>query len=151
MKTTFNVFFYIKRDANQPSTTLMPIMCRVTVNGEYVTFSTKLRISESQWDAKAHKGSGMSLPIRQLNQRLSDIETGLNNTYYELLRQDNFVTAEKVKNKFLGINQKHHTLLTLFQKHNEDIRKLINISVSKTTYQKYERTKKHLASFIKNK
>lgn len=114
MKTTFNVFFYIKRDANQPSTMPMLIRCRATVNGEYITFSTKFRIPESQWNTKAHKGSRTSLPIRQLNQRLSDIEAGLNNTYYELLRQDNFVTAEKVKNKFLGVNQKHPTLLTLF-------------------------------------
>ena len=35
-------------------------------------------------------------------------------------------------------------LLELFEKHNKDVEKLIGISKSKATYQKYEVTRKHI-------
>ena len=58
------------------------------------------------------------------------------------------MTAEKVKNEFLGISEHHETLLDLFQKHNEDVLKLVGISKSTGTYQKYERTRWHLENFL---
>jgi len=42
-------------------------------------------------------------------------------------------------------------LLELFKRHNEDVLKLIGISKSQATYQKYEVTRKHLETFIKSK
>lgn len=151
MKTTFSVLFYAKRVLNRHNDGSIPIMCRITVNNSIAQFSTKLRIQESQWNPKANKGIGSSLAIRQFNQQLDDIKAGLNEIYHDLLRQNNYVTAEKIKNEFLGIGPKHTTLLQLFEKHNEDVKKLVNISISKATYQKYERTKRHLASFMQNK
>ncbi len=61
------------------------------------------------------------------------------------------VTAEKMKNSFLGITEKHDTILELFQKHNEDVKSLIGISKSAATYQKYEVTRKHITNFISSK
>ena len=73
------------------------------------------------------------------------------NSYKELLIGEVDVTAEKIKNLFLGITAKEYTVLTLFQRHNDDVRKLVGISKSKTTWQKYERTKNHLTEFLKVK
>ncbi|KAA6308329.1 hypothetical protein EZS27_039990, partial [termite gut metagenome] len=42
-------------------------------------------------------------------------------------------------------------LLELFQRHNEDVKKLIGIDKSKATYQKYEVTRTRLTDFIKEK
>ena len=36
-------------------------------------------------------------------------------------RRDNYVTAEKVKNEVLGHSESHETILSLFQKHNDDV------------------------------
>ncbi len=43
------------------------------------------------------------------------------------------------------------TLLQLFRKHNDDVAQLIGKSLTQATYQKYERTRKHIESFIKHK
>lgn len=51
----------------------------------------------------------------------------------------------------MGISEHHETLLDLFQKHNKDVLKLIGISKSAATYQKYEVTRKHLQKFIQFK
>lgn len=82
---------------------------------------------------------------------LSDINASLNTIYHEMQRRDNYVTAEKVKNEFLGHSEKHETILTLFQKHNEDVKQLVGISKTIATYRKYEVTRRHLAEFIQSK
>ena len=48
-------------------------------------------------------------------------------------------------------HRRHSTVLALFQKHNDDVKKLIGISKSVSTWQKYERTKNHLEDFLKSK
>ena len=63
-------------------------------------------------------------------------------------RRDNYVTAEKVKNEFLGHSESHETILSLFQKHNDDVKQLVGISKTIATYRKYEVTRRHLAEFI---
>ncbi|MFV0482816.1 MAG: phage integrase SAM-like domain-containing protein [Bacteroidales bacterium] len=65
--------------------------------------------------------------------------------------KDAHVTSEKVKNEFLGISTNNETLISLFDRHNEDVKKLVGISKSKATYQKYTVTRKHVANFIKSK
>ena len=62
-------------------------------------------------------------------------------------RRDNYVTAEKVKNEFLGHSESHETILSLFQKHNDDVKQLVGISKTIATYRKYEVTRRHLAEF----
>lgn len=68
-----------------------------------------------------------------------------------MLLSDSNVTAEKVKNRFLGVATISHNLLEHFQRHNDDVKRLIGISKSKATFQKYEVTRKHLTNFIKEK
>ena len=79
---------------------------------------------------------------------LDDINASLNTIYHEMQRRDNYVTAEKVKNEFLGHSESHETILSLFQKHNDDVKQLVGISKTIATYRKYEVTRRHLAEFI---
>ena len=93
----------------------------------------------------------MSRESKQTNTLLDDIKASIHRIYHEMQRRDSVVTAEKVKNEFLGITEHHDTLLDLFRKHNDDVQKLIGISKSAATYQKYEVTRKHLQTFIESK
>jgi uncharacterized protein YjiS (DUF1127 family) len=126
----------------------MPIVSRVTVDGVIAQFNTKLDIQPINWSVKMGKVIGQASDSKQYNAQLEQIKTSLHAIYHELQRKDNYVTAEKVKNEFLGISEHHETLLDLFQKHNEDVLKLVGISKSTTTYQKYERTRRHLEKFL---
>jgi hypothetical protein len=47
--------------------------------------------------------------------------------YRELQERDSYVTAEKIKNIFLGIEQKRQTLLELFDYHNKERKLQISI------------------------
>lgn len=148
MKSTFKVLFYLKKGSEKRNGEVA-IMARVTVDGKLCQFSTKQSIHPNNWSVKAGKATGKS--CAQLNKLLEDIKASLHLIYYEQQRRDNYVTAEKVKNEFLGLTENHETLLNLFEKHNNDVKQLIGISKSASTYQKYEVTRKHLKNFIQYK
>ena len=150
MKSTFKVLFYLKRNAIRKDGK-MPIITRITVDGIIGQFNTKLEIQPSYWSVKTGKVIGHPSDSKQHNAQLEEIKASLHSIYHELQRKDNYVTAEKVKNEFLGISENHETLLSLFQKHNEDVKKLIGISKSAGTYQKYEVTRRHLQKFMQIK
>ena len=150
MKSTFRILFYLKRDKQKLDGTA-PIWCRITVDGQVTRFNTKSNIHPDCWDAKAAKATGKTREVMRINALLDSIKAAIYRVYYDLQERENNVNAERVKNIFLGIEVKQQYLLELFKRHNEDVDKLIGISKSKATYQKYEVTRKHLAKFVKEK
>ena len=150
MKSTFNICFYAKKD-KQKANGAYPIFARITVDGVASRFNTKLDVLPSIWDGKMGKATGRTAEASRINRMLDDINASLNTIYHEMQRRDNYVTAEKVKNEFLGHSESHETILTLFQKHNDDVKQLVGISKTIATYRKYEVTRRHLAEFIQSK
>lgn len=149
MKSTFRVLFYVKKD-KQKANGNYPIMCRITIDGEASRFNTKLDVKPDNWDGKSGRAMGRSTETSRLNSMLDEVKSSLHQIYHELQRREQ-VTAEKMKNEFLGHTENHETLLNLFAKHNEDVKTLVGKSKSAATYQKYEVTRKHLAKFIQSK
>lgn len=148
MKSTFKVLFYLKKGSEKKNGEVM-IMARITIDGKLCQFSTKQSILPDSWNIAAGKAKGKD--AGKINALLDDIKASLNNIYHEQQRRDNYVTAEKVKNEFLGHSEKHETILTLFKKHNDDVKQLVGISKTIATYRKYEVTRRHLAEFIQSK
>ena len=144
MKSTFRVLFYLKRDKQKIDGTV-PIWCRITVDGQASRFNTKSCISPNGWDTNAAKALGKTKEAMEINALLDGIKASIHKVYHELQTRENAVSAERIKNIFLGIEVKHQTLLELFKRHNDDVKKLVGITKSKATYQKYEVTRKHLA------
>jgi len=129
----------------------MPVMGRITVNGQAVQFGAKVEISPKLWDTKTGKAVGKTQEVIELNGILESIKATMTKIYRELQEKETTVNAERIKNIFFGIEIQQQMLLELFQRHNEDVEKLIGISKSKATHQKYEVTRKHLTNFIKEK
>ncbi len=150
MKSTFSILFYLKRNG-QKGNGNMPVMGRITVNGQAVQFSAKVEIKPDYWNVKAGKAIGKTSGVQEVNAILESTKTTMTKIYRDLQERETNVTPERIKNVFFGIEIRHHMLLELFKHHNEDVFKLIGISKSKATYQKYEVTRKHLTNFIKEK
>lgn len=150
IKSTFKVLFYLRRDTVRKNG-LMPVIARITIDGKLAQFSTKVELNPDLWSVTLGRASGFGRESQQANALLDDIKASLHRIYHEMQRRDSVVTAEKVKNEFLGITEHHDNLLDLFRKHNEDVQKLVGISKSTATYQKYEVTRKHMQAFIESK
>lgn len=150
MRSTFKVFFYLKKAALKSDGTAS-IMARVTIDGDFVAFSTKLFALPDIWDAKNQCLMGRSSDVKDINAKLADIAARLNHLYRTLQERDLYVTAENVKNHFLGITLRQRTLLTLFDKHLEDVEKMVGISVTPATLQKYRIAHRHVSNFLMSK
>jgi site-specific recombinase XerD len=150
MKSTFKVLFYLKRNAQRKGGN-MPIVARITVDGKIAQFNTKLEINPNNWSTQMGKANGRSAEIQKINSLLDEIKASVHRIYHEQQRRDANVTAEKVKNEFLGLSENNETLLELFTRHNDDIKKLVGISKAKATFQKYDVTRKHIADFIRKR
>jgi hypothetical protein len=73
---------------------------------------------------KGGRATGKSVMARNVNMELDKIKARIDKYYKEIVDRDNFVTAEKVKNAFLGLEYRQHTLMTMFAQWNEEYKKM---------------------------
>lgn len=149
-KSNLNIRFYLRTNhVNRDGT--CAIMVRISVNGERTAFSTKLSADPNKWDADTNHVDGKSKADKELNRTLDDMRASIRNHYYELERYDALVTAEKVRNSFLGITVRTESLMQLFKEYVDECRSLLGISRTKATVQKYDRCYRRVQEFLKAK
>ncbi len=68
-RSTFRVLFYLKRNAPKKNG-LIPVMCRITVNGKVSQFSCKLDVDEKMWSVELGRMSGRSIAAQETNRKL---------------------------------------------------------------------------------
>ena len=134
-RSTFKVLFYVKRQSEKSGQ--VPIMGRITINGTMSQFSCKLTVRSSLWDAKANKASGKSLEAQRINEKLENIKTNIGKQYQRLCDRDSYVTAEKVRNAFLGTGDDCRLLLQTFDEYLADFRKRVGKAGLIADYETY--------------
>ena len=122
-KSTFKVLFYLKKNAPKKNGKVA-IMCRITIDGNQAQFSTKQEVLPDKWDLKFGRVSGKADEALKINLKLDEVRTRLQSLYDELIKHDNFVTADKLKNTFLGFDVTEETLLSFYKKFLEDFTKM---------------------------
>ena len=148
MKSTFSVIYCLKRQVVKKDGTV-PVMGRITVDGSQTQFSCKLTVDPKLWDTKGGRVTGRSAAALETNRMLDKMRVRINRHYQEIMERDNFVTAEKVKNAFLGLEHRYHTLMQVFRQHNEDYEKQVEAGMkAKGTLLKYRTVYKHLQEFL---
>ena len=148
MRSTFKVLFYLKRN-KEKKPALVPVMGRITVNGSIAQFSAKLSVPEHLWEVSGGRAKGRSVEADRINRHLDNIRTQIGKHYQSICDRDSFVTAEKVKNAYLGFGEKYRMLLEAFEKFTADLRKRVGIDRSHGTWKRYRKSIDHLRSFMR--
>lgn len=150
-RSTFKLLFYLKK--NEPKKNgNVPVMGRITIDGTPKTFATKLEIDPNSWDLKHGRVLGKSAQALGTNQKLDKIRVRINKIYDDMLKDEGFATAQKVKLSFLGIGVMEDSILKVFKKNNEDFEKMVSKGErSESTYYKYKIVYNHLTDFIKQR
>jgi len=148
MRSTFSTLFYLKRNEPKKNGNVV-IMVRVTVDGQCSQFSSKLEIHPDHWDDKARKAKGGSAQATKINRMLETIKANASRHYTHLMEVDGYATPNKIKNMLLGIEEKEKTIISYFEKFNEQYKLKVGTTTTWTTYTKYELTKKRLIDFLK--
>lgn len=149
-QNTFKVSFVLRRNhINKDGK--CAIVVRVSVNGEYERFNSTLDIEPELWDTQAGKAIGRTTKIMAFNKRLDDIKYVMQNHYHDLLNTHGYVTAEMVKNAYMGVTAKEESLMPIYDEFLAETKKMVGINRSDKTYQKYERCKRRVVEFMKKK
>lgn len=150
MRNTFKVLFYIKKNAPLRNG-WAPIMGRITINGQRTQFSTRLSVTPLSWDTAQGRVAGRSSMAVRINEQLANIRFHIERCYNTLFYEQAFVTPVMVKEMYFGGNHKQETVVAFFKQHNDEFRRMVGVSRSKTTYYKYRCVCRHLADFVWDK
>ncbi|HEY4784663.1 MAG TPA: site-specific integrase, partial [Bacteroidales bacterium] len=144
---TFGVVFYLKRQKEKNGKA--PIYARITVDGQRNEISIKRDIDVDNWNHGKGMAKGKGEEIRTLNTFLEQIRSRMVECYQQLQLKKQLITAVAVKNKFLGNEEKEHSLMSLFDYHNEEMKNILewgtmkNYYTTKTYFQLYIREVLH--------
>ena len=149
MRSTFKVLFYLKRTKSTPRA-VYPVMGRITVNGTISQFSAKINVPEQLWEVKGGRAKGKSVESERINRHLDNIRIQIGKHYQSICDHDAYVTAEKVKNAWLGMGERYRTLVDVFEHYTNDLFKRIGVDRSESTWWRYRAVLGHLRAFLKH-
>ena len=150
MRSTFKVLFFLKRD-KQKKDGSVPVYCRITIDGKEARFGMKKYIDPKLWNIKEGKATGKSTESSEINALLEKTKAGIHKIYRDVQERENAVSAEKVKNIFLGIDSKQYMLMKAFDEHVEEKFNLIGKRIVKSTYHRYYYLRVRLSEFLMEK
>lgn len=149
-RVLMNVLFYIKRTKLLKSGEA-PIYVKISVGCTRAEMGIGRSVIPMLWNSEKGAMKGTTKESRQLNMFMQTIQFQLREHLSYLLEDNKRITAMAIKDSFLGITDENETLMTLFEEHNENMKKLIDIDFSKETWEKYDRCKRHIKEFLEMK
>jgi len=148
MNTKLSILFFVKRTKTNAKG-LLPIFIRVTVNGERIEFTTKRFTTPEKWSVEGNRMKGTSVESKSTNSYLDALKAKVYDYQQQLIREDEPVNVENMRNKIMGIDKRSHMLIGIFQQHNDEIKTLIGKDYAAATHVRYETSLKHTADFLK--
>lgn len=144
-KVTLGIHFVLR--SSKTISGIAPIYARITVNSKRSEISIKRKIQVESWNI----GKGMAKPSssenKQLNSYLEQIRKMMVQSYQDLVLGKQVITAEAIKNKFLGLDISDMTLCKLIEYHNTNCKETLKWG----TLKNYFTTKKYIELFLKEK
>jgi len=147
MNKTFNLLFFIKKNKIRTNGTA-PIYLRITIEGKIADIAAKRYIDPQKWDIKAHKAVGNTQEVKTLNLYLKTLEQKVYDYHYEMLKEENDVTAIGLKSKLLGTDREKSMLIPIFQEHNNKVEALVGQDFAPGTLERYKTSLKHTQEFL---
>ncbi|MBC8112587.1 MAG: site-specific integrase [Verrucomicrobia bacterium] len=127
----------------------IPIYLKIIVGSKPVEIATKQYVTPIVWSSEKNRVKGNTEAARTVNAYLDNLKTRLQKIFNTLQEKGETITAEKIKNLYLGKTVRQKTLVEVFQYHNEKMRVQVGTGFATTTYKKYITTLHHIEAFMK--
>jgi site-specific recombinase XerD len=150
MKTNFSLLFYMKKQKNYQNGAA-PIYLRITVAGKRAEITTGRDCEPERWNSKAGRMSGSKEDAKSLNAYLDNLQSMVYDAHKSLTEEKLAVTAESIKCKFLGKEEKVHTLLEAIKDHNQKMEALVGKEYADGTLKRFEVLERHIELFLQFK
>ncbi|MDO3643153.1 site-specific integrase [Mucilaginibacter sp. L3T2-6] len=147
MRTQVNLLFYLKKRATYKSGPVA-IYLRFTVEGQRAEVSTGKTCDPSRWNVQAGRANGTKEDVRVLNMYLDTLQAKAQELHNLMTINEDEVTAETLKNRFIGKVEKARTLVTVFEDHNAKMESLLGQEFERSTLQRYKTCLMHTKDFM---
>jgi site-specific recombinase XerD len=145
---SFGLLFYLKKRSGYQKGEI-PIYLRITVDGVSKELSVKRSCDPDRWNPSAGRAIGTKESIKSLNAYLDSYQAKVYEAKRKLVDGGYLITASAIKDVLMGNDQRGKMLIKIFEDYNANVKKLIGIDYSNSTWTKYDRTKRHTREFIK--
>lgn len=149
MTTNFSLLFYLKQQKIYTSGP-KPIYMRITVNGKRAEVSAGRDCEPSVWNSHAGRGIGTKSETRALNSYLDTLQTKVMNAHQQLIGAGESITADRLRDQFIGRAEKAYYIVELFNDHNDQVKALIGNGFEANTLKSYRSSFKHLKAFVQH-
>ncbi|MBS1666772.1 MAG: site-specific integrase [Bacteroidetes bacterium] len=131
-----------------------PIYCRITIDGMRSEFSTGKKIETSNWKPKPGEAKGFGEEAVSINRELNKIKAGLQRVFDRLDATNERVTADLVKNTYIGVNPNRKTMDELFTEFNNNLLEKVKANEPThdiKTWKGFKTTRNKMLGFLKHK
>jgi len=146
-QSSFGVCFLLRKcKANKKRA---DIYVRITVDGEEKEFSSKEQIEIISWNSEKGMVRGNSIDVKSINDHLENVRLGIKSKYRRLLDDGELVTAESVRDAYLGVQTllKGHKLIELLTYY----KKIWEPKLKNGGFKNYKTTIKYIELFLTDK
>ncbi|MCX2739495.1 site-specific integrase [Pontibacter anaerobius] len=148
MRVNFNLLFYLKKPKHY-NTGSVPIYMRITVEGKRAELTTGRECEPSRWNAAAGRVIGTKASIKSMNMYLDNLQAKVYEAHRQLVEAEQAITAESIKNKFIGKEESPRMLIEIFEEHNLKLKALVGAEYSAETLKRYKTSLRHTAGFLR--
>lgn len=143
-----SILFFLLKNRMRPDGKL-PLYCRLTYNGERKQFALGLFTSPATWSKKLQQVIPPDKHSEYINDELSLINNKVNQVFLYLKLQDKSFSVEDIYQLYLGNKPKiEYGLLEYYKDYLEKRKKLIDIEITQSTWDKFYYIFNDLKNFI---
>ena len=149
MNSTFKLLFYLRKPKLYNGGP-QPIYLRITIDGQRAEISTQRDCDPAIWNGILGRLNGTRESVKLVNAYLDSLVAKVYHCQNELIRNGIEVTAETIKNRYTGKDEKARMLVPIFQKHNDEVAILVpGGDFAKGTLERYKTSLSHTVDFLK--
>lgn len=145
---SFSILFWLNRHRsknNKPA-----IYLRLIINQKRVELSTYRHIEPHLWNQQSQCVKGSSEDAKAINLQLTVMKADLHRHYSHLLALGKPITAETIKNAYLGNGERQRTLIEAFDLHNRRFEEKVKAGKkTASTLKRFQITQKKVTLFLK--
>ncbi|MGM1055613.1 MAG: site-specific integrase [Bacteroidota bacterium] len=148
MKSRYHLVFYLRKNRNQ-KTEESEIYLRITMNSKRSEMSIGRRTESNKWNSKAQKIMGRGETANEINSYIDVLKNKLNRIHQNLTDTNANITSSILMQELKGEGKdKPKMVLEVFKEHNEQMDRLSEKNISKSTAKRYWTCYNHIEQFI---
>lgn len=148
MKIKFSLLFYLRKPKNYVSGPIS-VWVRITVNGKRSETPAGRKCEPAQWSSAAGRQKGTKEEVKSFNAFLNNLQAKVYEAHRQLTEGNVVITAEAIRNKFIGRTEYPHSLVEIFKEHNQKMEALVGKEYTRGTLCRYKTSLKHTVDFLK--